>query len=208
MPDESERGLFLGVGIDHYISDQLDDLSGAADEVTALATLVGDHFTTEVLRDADVQTIRDELRSRRDHFESVAGALMIVWSGHGRAGLEGNGLRLLASDSEDRPTDGIDAVQLATDGAATGANQILFVIDTCFAGNALHALAQVKAHMRERPPAGEPSWFGMLFACDAETVRQHLLLPTLPCSAYFVTGPGPPVPTPRTFGDDGRSETG
>ena len=36
MPNESDQGLFLGVGIDHYISDQLDDLSGAADEVATL----------------------------------------------------------------------------------------------------------------------------------------------------------------------------
>ena len=140
-----------------------------------------------MLCDADVATIRDKLRSWRDHFQSVAGALMIVWSGHGRPGVGAGGLQLLASDSEDRPADGIDAVQVATDGAATGANQILFVIDTCFAGNAMDALAQVKAFTRERPPAGEPSWFGMLFASAPK--RFASTCSCRRCSGCSVTGP-------------------
>ena len=180
MPEEPDRGLFVGVGIDHYVSDQLEDLNGAADEVAAVADVVGDHYIKELLRDPDVQTIRDTLLSWQDHFAAVAGALIMVWSGHGRTGrLGASGLRLLGSDSEDRPTEGIDSVEIAIGGAATGAHQILFVVDTCFAGNALQALARVKTYMHERPPAGEPSWFGMLFACGPETVREHLRLPAL-----------------------------
>jgi tetratricopeptide (TPR) repeat protein len=179
MQEEPDRGLFIGIGVDHYVSDQLQDLNGTADEVAAVADVVGDHYIKEVLRDADVQTIRDTLLSWQDHFAAVAGALIMVWSGHGRTGVGASGLRLLGFDSEDRPTEGIDSVDVAIAGAATGAHQILFVVDTCFAGNALEALAQVKTYMHERPPAGEPSWFGMLFACGPETVREHLLLPAL-----------------------------
>lgn len=63
--------------------------------------------------------------------------------------------------------------------AATGANLILMIIDTCYAGNAFDALVQVNNHFRASPPARERSWFGMLVACGPEAVRQRLLGPAL-----------------------------
>ncbi len=51
------EGLFIGVGIDCYISSDSPDLSGSADEVQAIARLVGEHFSTCVLRDPDEATV-------------------------------------------------------------------------------------------------------------------------------------------------------
>lgn len=86
--------------------------------------------------------------------------------------------------------------------AATGANLILMIIDTCYAGNAFDALVQVNNHFRASPPARERSWFGMLVACGPEAVRQRLLGPAL--SASCVTDHAVMASTLRTFGGGGR----
>ena len=51
------EGLFIGVGIDCYISSDSPDLGGSADEVQAIARLVGERFSTGVLRDPDEATV-------------------------------------------------------------------------------------------------------------------------------------------------------
>ncbi len=172
---ESGQGLFIGVGVDVYSSADLPDLSGSADEVQAIAELVGDHFGARVLRDPDEATVLQELRNRAGHFSDDEGAAVLMWSGHGIPGAGPNTLRLLARDSRNDPSEGFDAVDIATRAAATGASQILVIIDTCYAGNAVDAVVQIYNHFRVNPPAGQWCWFGLLAACGPEKVRQHQL---------------------------------
>jgi len=81
-----------------------------------MAELVGDHFDVCVLRDADEATVRSTLRARADYFSSDDGALVMMWSGHGRPGATATGLRLLAHDSPNTPSGGLDAVEVAIEG--------------------------------------------------------------------------------------------
>jgi tetratricopeptide (TPR) repeat protein len=185
-------GLFLGVGVDHYADPDLVDLPGSADEVQAIADLVGDHFGVRLLRDPDEATIVQELRGSADHFADDAGAAVLMWSGHGVPGPGSNSLRLLAHDSRNEPSEGLDAVEVATRVAATGANQILMIIDTCYAGNAAAAVNQVESHFRSNPPAGDWCWFGLLAACGPEKVRQHQLAGQL--ERLLKDGPSPEGP--------------
>ena len=144
-----------------------------------IAELVGDHFGARVLRDPDEATVLRELRDRAGHFSDDEGAAVLMWSGHGLPGAGPNTLRLLAHDSRNDPSEGLDAVDVATRVAATGANQILLIIDTCYAGNAVDAVVQIYNHFRVNPPVGEWCWFGLLAACGPEKVRQHQLGPQL-----------------------------
>jgi len=176
---ESERGLFVGVGVDRYSSPDLPDLSGSTNEVQAIGELVGDHFSTCVLCDPDEATVLKELRDRAGYFSGDAGAAVLMWSGHGIPGAGPNTLRLLARDSRKDPSEGFDPGDVATRVAATGANQILVIIDTCYAGNAIDAVALIYNYFRLNPPAGEWCWFGLLAACGNEKIRQHQLGPEL-----------------------------
>lgn len=115
-----------------------------------------------------------------------------MWSGHGIPGARPNSLRLLAHDSRNEPSEGLDAVEVATRVAATGANQILMIIDTCYAGNAVDAVKQVENHFRGKPPAGDWCWFGLLAACGPEKVRQHQLARQL--GRLLKDGPSPEGP--------------
>ncbi|MGQ9411148.1 caspase family protein [Mycolicibacterium gilvum] len=175
--DPAVEALFIGVGIDHYTD--LPELVGSADEVQAIAELVGDHFNPRVLRDADEATIATTLRDYAGHFSQDAGGVVLMWSGHGIPGSGSTSVRLLAGDSLNDPSGGIDAVEVATKVAATGANQILFIVDTCYAGNAVDAVVRLYNHFRHNPPGGEWCWFGLLAACGPEKVRQHVLGPAL-----------------------------
>jgi Caspase domain len=157
---ESGQGLFIGVGIDRYTSPDLPNLSGSADEVQTIAELVGDHFGTRILRDPDEATVQRELRDSAGQFPDNEGSAVLMWSGHGVPGASANTLRLLAHDSRNDPSEGFDAVDVASRVAATGANQILLIIDTCYAGNAVDAVVQIYNHFRVNPPAGEWCWFG------------------------------------------------
>lgn len=188
----SGDGLFLGVGVDHYVDPYLVDLPGSADEVRAIADLVGDHFGIHVLRDPDEAAIVEELRANAGHFSDDAGAAVLMWSGHGIPGAGSNSLRLLAHDSRNEPSDGLDAVEVATRVAATGASQILMIIDTCYAGNAVDAVKQVENYFRDNPPVGDWCWFGLLAACGPEKVRQHQLARQL--ERLLKEGPSPEGP--------------
>lgn len=175
MHDETAEGLFIGVGIDRYVSSDLADLTGSANEVKRIGELVGGHFDTRLLRDPDEATVQNALRGCAGRFADVAGSAIGMWSGHGIPGAGPGTLKLLAHDSGDDPSEGFDAVEFATRIAATGASQILVIIDTCYAGNAVDAILRIYNYFRVSPPAGEWCWFGLLAACGPEKVRQHQL---------------------------------
>ncbi|BBX47688.1 hypothetical protein GCM10009641_18860 [Mycobacterium cookii] len=179
MDAEPTEGLFIGVGVDHYTSPDLPDLVGSADEVQTIAELVGDHFGVRILRDADEAAVQGALRDCAGHFSDDEGGVVLMWSGHGAPGADSTSVRLLAHDSRNDSSGGIDAVEVASKVAATGAHQILFIVDTCHAGNAVDSVVRLYNHFRVNPPAGQWCWFGLLAACGPEKVRQHVLGPAL-----------------------------
>lgn len=166
-------GLFLGVGIGAYSDAKLIDLPAVVGEVELVSELVGEHFTANVLHDAGKSEIEAWLGNYRGHFAFGEGALVLMWSGHGRTGAEAEQLRLLASDSADSSTGGLIASEIAGMAAETGASQILLIVDTCYAGRALKLVHTVFNYFDLHPPAGQVTWCGVLAACHGEeTVRR------------------------------------
>lgn len=188
----SKQGLFVGVGVDLYTSPDLTSLPGSADEVQMVAELVGEHFDVDILRDPCHAAIHRVLRERAGHFSADEGAMVLMWSGHGIPGVGANSLKLLAHDSRNEPSEGFDPLDVATRCAATGAHQILLIIDTCYSGNAVDTVAHIAKYFRENPPMGQWSWFGVLAACGPEKVRQRQLGPQL--ARLLREGPHPQGP--------------
>ncbi len=179
MVGEAVQGLFIGVGVDKYTGPGLSDLSGSFNEVQAVGGLMGEHFGVHVLRDPDEVDVLQELRDHVAQFSDDEGAAVLMWSGHGIPGSGANTVRLLAHDSRTDPSDGLSASDVAAKLAATGASQILLILDTCYSGNAVEVIAQIYTRFLETPPAGKWCWFGLLAACGPEKVRQHQLGPKL-----------------------------
>jgi tetratricopeptide (TPR) repeat protein len=142
------------------------------DDVEAVRALLGDVFETVVLSNPEEPTVRMCLRKLAG---SQAGrALVVMWSGHGLRSAADN-LRLLARDSVLLSSSGIGISDLAGASADSGANQVLFIIDTCFAGTAVAGGEVAASIMRASPPLGEHVWVGVLASClDAETARDGL----------------------------------
>ncbi|WP_078344765.1 tetratricopeptide repeat protein [Mycobacteroides chelonae] len=162
-------GLFFGVGVGTYSDAGLGDLPDVGDEVQLVSELIGDHFEVAVLRNASESEVVAGLKRYQGHFSQIDGALVVMWSGHGQRG-NPDELRLLASDSADNPTGGFAASEIAGKASATGASQILMIVDTCYAGRALALPNKVLRDLRECPPAGTLSWCGVLVACGVDEV--------------------------------------
>ena len=158
---------FLGVGIGSYEHNA--DLDHAVPEITALHELMGDRVSGEPLvdRPTDDQVsgptevaIRDYLRAAKGTAHS--GRLLVAWAGHALS--EGGTLWLLGSDSE--PSQGLTIAEVVRLCAAAGASQVLIVLDTCFAGEAVASAVKVAtAALAARPPQGDLVWVGVLASC-------------------------------------------
>jgi hypothetical protein len=129
-------------------------------------------LSCRALPDPGEVEVRDLLRNLRESLPGVP--LVVLWSGHGRRSAV-DGLRLLAKDSGPGAAAGIAASELAGWCAESGANQLLFVIDTCFAGAAVPAGEVAAKIFQGAPPEGEHVWAGVLASClDVETARDGL----------------------------------
>ena len=86
------------------------------------------------------------------------------------------GLRLLGRDSGSYQTDGLGvAGEAAGPCAESGANQLLFIIDTCFSGEAVSAGEVAARQVQQLAPAGKHVWVGVLTSClPMETARDGL----------------------------------
>jgi len=134
--------------------------------------LLGDAFESEILRDPAESAIREQLK--RLPGSIPGGPLVVVWCGHA-VGSDADSLRLLAHDSPPDPWAGMGISDLVAPCAASGANQLLFVVDTCFSGAAVAAGDVAARIMRIKPPRGEYMWVGVLASClELETARDGL----------------------------------
>lgn len=171
--------LFLGVGIDTYAAEQLGGLPRAVEDVRALGERLGARFTDSQLVNPSARKARKRLATLRGALPD-GGSLIAVWSGHGQPSDVGT-LRLLTSDARDIELDGLPAEELAAACVATGANQILIVLDTCYSGAASAEAARVAvARLQAHPPEGSQAWVGVLAAClPQERARDGLLAAAL-----------------------------
>ena len=150
-------GRFVGVGIDTY--EGHGPLEHAVAEVTAVAEALSGEFVGEPLLDADEAQIREHLKAVSGCVAS--GSLVLLWCGHGVA----SGTRLLLQTSDDRGK--VNAADVIAECTQSGANQLLFIIDTCQAGTGVaEASVVASALLEELPRDAEHVWFGILVSCS------------------------------------------
>ncbi|MGZ6670181.1 MAG: tetratricopeptide repeat protein, partial [Solirubrobacteraceae bacterium] len=84
---------------------------------------------------------------------------------------------MLARNSDPAKDQGFDVIgDVGSAGALSGANQLLFIIDTCFSGEAVSAAEVVAAVLQGQPPDASRLWVGVLASClSVETARDGLL---------------------------------
>ena len=165
-------GRFLGVGVSDSGDVQPVHLDHAVPDVAALIDLLGDAFEPEILRNPAESTIRKRLKKLPGSVPG--GPLVVLWCGHAVASAA-DSLRLLARDSTSSPAAGIGISDVVASCAESGANQLLFLVDTCFSGAAAKAGEVAAAIMRSRPPEGKYVWVGVLASClNVETARDGL----------------------------------
>ena len=89
-------------------------------------------------------------------------SLVLLWSGHAIRSPAG-GLRLLAADSGPGLTAGIAPSEVIGPCAESGASQLLFIIDACFAGQAVGSATEVGAALLQaEPPDAQHAWVGVI----------------------------------------------
>src|SRR3954469_1013712 len=153
----------VGVGIDAY--ERLPELLWPVDEVQQIARRFREGgFDVITALDARRSAIVDALLAAG----APAAGLVVFWAGHGERDDRG-GLRLYASDNavDDIDLNLVTVDHLAQAITATGARQILLIIDTCYSGGAAMDAAGVVAALRERVETGDRRWVGVLTSSRA-----------------------------------------
>ena len=169
-----DRGTLLGVVTEHYDHEAVfPRLDGAGDQLEQLAQQLSQFgYRPEIVKDQPLDTVRARVKSwaeghRTDHGHSAA---LVIWSGH--AEVVGSDLRFAARDTlrTKDPDDAYDASSLTYRALESGADQILVLIDTCFAGAiAPQALKQALGRRAEQALGpGRAAWLGILASCQAD----------------------------------------
>src|SRR5262245_16065261 len=136
---ESRLGLFVGIGVDEYDSDELDTLEHAVSDVRGFRDLLGAAYDGEPLENPDEHEVREYLKALYGAMNG--GALVVMWAGHASRS-QAVPLRLAARDSMLDRDYGLDVVgDVVSRAARSGANQILVIVDGCFSGNAAPSAA-------------------------------------------------------------------
>ena len=183
---------FVGVGVGEYDHGH-EALGHAVPDVEALARLLGRSFECTLLRDPDEQSAKELLTGLRGSMPE-GGSLVLLWSGHALSSLI-DGPRLLARNSQGYKTSGLGITGDASGPCAeSGASQLLFIVDTCFSGEAARAVDVVARILQESAPAGQHAWVGVLTSClPMEKARDGLFGESLIALLKSGPEPGPDV---------------
>lgn len=161
------KGRFVGIGVGKYAA--VPELQHAVDDVRSLRALLKD-YDGEPLVDPTEQEVREHLKGLTMQPQD-GGSLIALWSGHAMP--HASKLRLLAKDSRGK-SDGILLDDFAAACAESGANQLLIIIDGCFAGTQLDEAMRIVAELKAETPEDQ-HWIGFLVSCSAvETARDGL----------------------------------
>jgi tetratricopeptide (TPR) repeat protein len=165
---ERVRGRFVGIGVGSY--ELVQPLQHAVSDVRELHALLKG-YEGEPLADPTEAEIRAHLKALRTTPQD-GGALVALWSGHAIP-VAGN-LRLLARDN-DGVVDGVMLHEFALWCAASGAHQVLIIVDACYSGAQLDEAVRTVAAVQEELLAGQVHWAGVLVSCSSvETARDGL----------------------------------
>ncbi|WP_433291571.1 tetratricopeptide repeat protein [Pseudonocardia sp. CA-142604] len=117
-------------------------------------------FVGDPLVDPDRAEVDVYLRAVRG--SAAAAPLLLLWCGHG---VQSGAKLWLQTRDEDGEVSVVEVIKRCV---RSGANQLLFVLDTCFAGGGIPDAAEVAAALLEEiPPNAEHVWFGVLVSCAA-----------------------------------------
>jgi tetratricopeptide (TPR) repeat protein len=165
--DDTPHGRFLGVAVGSYAGEPEGGLQHVVTDVGFLKARFDRTFDTSVLTNPTAIEARETMDRLEDSLPD-GGVMVVVWSGHG-ASLGPGELRLLTTDSKlTSRRAGIPISELATACAASGANQLLLIIDSCFAGDGLAAADEATSTvMKAYPPNRDNQWVGVLAACKS-----------------------------------------
>jgi len=180
-----EAGRFVGVCVAEYDHDYAPLPQSVAD-MNLLASVLARDFSVQSLTNPTEAMARDVLSRLRGSMPG-GGPLVVVWSGH--ASMSAGRLRLTTRDSDHEANLGIAVDDLAEACAASGATQILLVVDTCYSGAALDSVTRIASDaMPQGSPEDGDRWFGVLAASRGdERARESLLLRTM--SDLLTEGP-------------------
>lgn len=152
----SPRGQFYGifVGINHYLSYEIDNLASAVRDAQALHALFTDNLggTTALLADDQATTAR--LRGSLidlQHTTTEDDVVVITFSGHGSDTHE---LVTFDTDLDDLPGTALPLSELTDLVSSIPARHLLIVLDCCFSGGA--GAKVLRAPRRPRGGAGGP----------------------------------------------------
>ncbi len=170
-----DGGLLVAVGVGEYDHDSLLELVHARTDVEGLRALLPAGVHGEPLLDPDEEAVRRFLRTIKNKLPD-GGGLTFVWAGHAIPAVAG-ALKLFARDSEADLSSGLDATDVATKVAASGASQLLLVFDTCYSGAGADEVSRALGDfLRQRPPGGRQVYVGVITSClPYETARDGLL---------------------------------
>ncbi|GAB2851115.1 AAA family ATPase [Lentzea nigeriaca] len=165
---ERVRGRFVGIGVGSY--ELVQPLQHAVSDVRELRALLKG-YEGEPLADPTEAEVREHMKGLRKQPQD-GGALVALWSGH--AIPVANNLRLLARDN-DGVVDGIMLHEFALWCAASGAHQVLIIVDACYSGAQLDEAVRTVAAVQDELLAGQVHWAGVLVSCSSvETARDGL----------------------------------
>ena len=178
--------FFVGVGIGSYAKGH-EELACAVPDVDSFRQLLGSDFDGEPKRNPTKAQISEYLDLLADGLAGVT-SLVLLWSGHAIRSAAG-GLRLLAADSGPGLSAGIAPSEVIGPCAESGASQLLFIIDACFAGQGVGSATEVGAALLQaEPPDAHHVWVGVIASSSPlETARDGLFGQQL--RALLIDGP-------------------
>ncbi|MFG2980297.1 tetratricopeptide repeat protein [Streptomyces sp. NPDC048258] len=169
-PDEDVRGTALGIVVEHYESPRFRTLTDATARLRELCALLEGHgYRPTVVEDPGRDALRASVTAWSDDWNATGGhgPAIVVWSGH--AVLDDRALRLIVRDTRaERDADGAySADRLASAALFSGADQILMLIDTCYAGaGVMESLREALGKLAKTSlPPGRTAWLGIVASC-------------------------------------------
>ncbi|MCP3756392.1 caspase family protein [Streptomyces sp. TBY4] len=188
------RGTVLGVVVENYQSDRFPTLEGATAQMENLCELLEPFgYRKKVLRSPTRDELRQALASWSLQWAATGnhGPAVVLWSGH--AVLQSRELRLIVYDTQDVADleETYSPGFLTSTVLRTGADQVLMLIDTCYAGAGVPDVMNrwlYKLNEDSLPP-GRSAWIGAIACCHPEKTAEDsgILLDT----ATRLLGKGP-----------------
>ncbi|MDV7221778.1 tetratricopeptide repeat protein [Streptomyces prunicolor] len=182
------QGTVLGVAVRTYKAEQFRELPNAVQQLNELCTLLeGYGYTPSVVKDPGRDSLKGSVEKWRKGWEESGshGPAIVVWSGHGVLHGQDKDFRLIVHDTQsvDDEEQTYSARLLTNAALRSGADQVLMLIDTCYAGaGVVESLQKALSTWSTRSlPAGRSTWLGVVASCrpQEEAEGRGILLETV-----------------------------